>query len=60
MTIPPLVTNLVSSLKKIVEAILIPQFNTTKPKQELVKVRLICLLPPELPGWKSSNPRKRW
>jgi hypothetical protein len=41
------------------ETMLEPESNIAKPKGALVKVRLIDLLPPELPGWTSKNPNPK-
>jgi hypothetical protein len=54
------VTGLIASLKRCVEAILEPKLEAAVPKESLVKVRLIDLLPPELPGWRSRYSTKRW
>ena len=41
-----------------VKAMLGPELEMARPKEVLVKVRLIDLLPPELPGWPSKYPTK--
>jgi hypothetical protein len=53
------VADLIASLKKRLEAILEPKLEVAVPQESLVKVRLIDLLPPELPGWPSRYSTKR-
>ena len=36
-----------------------PESDFERPKEALVEVRLVELLPPELPGWPSRYPKRR-
>ena len=59
MKILRLLAKSLSNLEKSLETMLEPESNIAKPKGALVKVRLIDLLPPELPGWTSNNPNPK-
>jgi hypothetical protein len=59
MKILGLIARSLSDLERLLEAILDPRSNVKKPEAALVQVRLIELLPPELPGWPSRPPTTR-
>jgi len=59
MKIIRLIAEPLSDLERLLEAILDPRSNIKKPEAALVQVRLIELLPPELPGWPSRPPTTR-
>jgi hypothetical protein len=58
MSILRLIGDFVSDFERSVEAMLSPGSEMARPKEVLVKVRLVDLLPPELPGWPSKHPIK--
>jgi hypothetical protein len=58
MNITDWISDLISDSETFIEKILDPAPKTAQPKEALVKVRLIDLLPPELPGWPSKYPPK--
>jgi hypothetical protein len=59
MRILRLIADWLSKLKQSTEAMLDPGTRLTKPQEALVKVRLVDLLPPDLPGWPSKHLSKR-
>jgi hypothetical protein len=58
MSILRLIADFLSDFERSVETMLCPELEIAKPKEVLVKVRLVDLLPPELPGWPSKYPTK--
>jgi hypothetical protein len=58
MSVLRLIADFVSDFERFVQAMLCPGPEIARPKEVLVKVRLVELLPPELPGWPSKYPVK--
>ena len=59
MKVIRLIAGPLSDLERLLEAILDPRSDIKRPEAALVQVRLIELLPPELPGWPSRPPTTR-